>query len=130
MKLELLPRTELTVRLLQALASGPSVQTGAELAAAVGSTGQYVPHVLRPLVAAGWVASARGPNGGYRLIRDDLTMLDVIEAVEGATDDGACVLRRAPCKVVGTCALHEAWTRARAALISELAATRALVHQE
>ncbi len=127
MKLELLPRTDLTVRVIRALAAANGRRSAADLAPIVGSTVKYLPHVLRPLVRAGWVTSNRGPNGGYQLTRQNLTVLDVIELVEGNTDTGQCVLRNSACNAQSACSLHDAWTRAREALVSELAATPVLI---
>jgi Rrf2 family iron-sulfur cluster assembly transcriptional regulator len=47
----------------------------------------------------------------------------VIEAIEGPTDAGRCVLVDRPCDEHGTCALHVAWMRARAQLLAELGRT-------
>ena len=51
-------------------------------------------------------------------------MFDLIEAVEGPFEDGRCVLREAPCPAIEQCGLHNAWSRARRALIDELRQTR------
>lgn len=79
--------------------------------------------VMVPLVRQGWVDSAPGPTGGYRLTVDpaDVSVLDVIEAVEGPTDSGRCVVAGGPCGPDRYCALHEAWTRARTLLADRLA---------
>jgi Rrf2 family protein len=46
---------------------------------------RFLLKVLRPLVSAGLLRSLKGPNGGYRLARpaDKITLLEVVEAVEG-----------------------------------------------
>jgi Rrf2 family protein len=78
--------------------------------------------VLTPLVRAGWVRSEPGPAGGYSLVADlgNVTVLQVIEAVEGPTDTGRCVLADRPCNEGGQCALHRPWQRARAQLLDQL----------
>ncbi|MFP7476863.1 Rrf2 family transcriptional regulator [Terribacillus saccharophilus] len=45
----------------------------------------YLSKVLTTLVKAGLIVSAPGVKGGYRLLKDveDITFLDVIQAVEG-----------------------------------------------
>ena len=55
------------------------------IAHARGISERFLLKVLRPLVSARILTSVKGPNGGYRLARtaNDITMLDVIEAVEG-----------------------------------------------
>ena len=92
------------------------------MAATVGSTSGFVSQVLTPLVRAGWVRSDPGPSGGYSLIADldDISVLAVIETIEGPTDSGRCVLADRPCDESGTCALHIPWLRARSQLRDQL----------
>lgn len=122
MKLELLPRTDVAVRALRYLNEGGR-RTSMEIAAAIGSTPRFIPHVMGPLVAAGWVKSTRGPGGGYSIdpTAGKASMLQLIETVEGPTDDQQCVLRGTPCPARELCSLHDAWTAARGALTRELA---------
>lgn len=110
---------------MRALADGPERMKGPALADAVGSTSGFVSQVLAPLVRAGWVRSDPGPTGGYSLVADlaDVSVLAVIEAVEGPTDTGRCVLVDRACNDRGTCALHVPWLRARAELLRELDST-------
>jgi Rrf2 family transcriptional regulator, iron-sulfur cluster assembly transcription factor len=84
-----------------------------------------VPHVLGPLVRAGWVQSDPGPTGGYhcRVPLGEISVLQVIEAVDGATDVGRCVVADRPCRPANPCALHVAWTRARTELVGVLQST-------
>ena len=125
MRLEVTRKSDLAVRILRVLGERGGRLKGTDLAAAVDSTPGYVPQVVTPLVRAGWVRSDPGPTGGYVLVVDlcDVSVLDVIEAVEGATDSGRCVLVDRPCDETGPCALHTAWTRARAHLLHELDTT-------
>lgn len=91
----------------------------------VGSTSGFVSQVLTPLVRAGWIRSDPGPSGGYSLAADlaEVSVLAVIEVIEGATDSGRCVLADRQCDVGGTCALHVPWSRARTQLLAQLEAT-------
>lgn len=124
MRLEVTRKSDLAVRALRALAAGDGRMKATELAAAVGSTPGFVSQVVNPLVRAGWVRSEPGPAGGYALAASlsDLSVLAVVEAVEGPTDTGRCVLVDRDCNETGTCALHVAWLRARTQLLRELAA--------
>jgi Rrf2 family protein len=110
---------------MQALAVSGTRMKGPALADAVGSTPGFVSQVVTPLVRAGWVRSDPGPTGGYSLAvtLDDVSVLAVIELIEGPTDSGRCVLVDRPCNETGTCAMHVPWMRARAQLLAELAAT-------
>lgn len=110
------------MRVLRELASSGGRLKGPRLAAAVGSTSGFVSQVVHPLVRQGWVRSEPGPTGGYSLAVDlgSVSVLAVIEAVEGPTVTGRCVLVDARCDEQGHCALHVPWLRARAQLLAEL----------
>ena len=125
MRLEVTRKSDLAVRALRVLAETRGRVKGPTLADAVGSTPGFVAQVLNPLVRQGWVRSDPGPSGGYSLAAglESVSVLAVIEAIEGPTDSGRCVLADRPCSETGTCALHVPWTRARAQLLQELAAT-------
>ena len=92
------------------------------MATQVGPTAPYLKAGMRPLVQAGWVSSDPGPLGGYALATDpqSVTLLMLVEAVEGPTRDYRCVLRGTPCPAEVECASHGAWSRAREALLVEL----------
>jgi Rrf2 family protein len=124
MRLELTKRTDLAVRaiLQMAKSEGDEPSKGADLADALGTTLAYLPQVMRPLVQAGWVSSLPGPLGGYRLSvsPSSISLLMLIEAVEGPTRDDRCVLRGTACPAEEECAMHGAWARARDALLAEL----------
>jgi Rrf2 family protein len=85
----------------------------------------FIPHVLADLARAGLVDSDPGPTGGYRLNRpaDRISLLDVVEAVEGEPTLSECVLRGGPCRWEGRCAVHEYWAAAKDAMRDQLAAT-------
>ncbi len=125
MRLEVTRKSDLAVRALRALDAHDERLKGPELAERVGSSAGFVSQVLAPLVRAGWVRSDPGPHGGYRLDTDlsALSILDVIEAVEGPTDAGRCVLADRPCNEHGQCALHVPWVRARDLLLKQLRST-------
>ncbi len=92
------------------------------LAAELGTTAGFVPQVVGPLVRAGWVGSDPGPTGGYAVLVEPghLSVLEVIEAVDGPTDLGRCVVADRPCARGPVCALHRAWERARTELVTAL----------
>ncbi|MBB4905223.1 RrF2 family transcriptional regulator [Actinophytocola algeriensis] len=90
----------------------------------------YLAKQLQALVRAGVLAAATGPRGGFRLARPaaEITLLAVVEAVDGGTNPyecreirqrGAGALPREECR--NTCVLarkmvdaHEAWRRSLA----------------
>ena len=127
MRLELTKRTDLAMRAMTALAAeGGGTVKGSVLAEALDTSTHYLPQVMKPLVSEGWVASEPGPTGGYRTTAGaaEVSVFDLIEAVEGPFEDNRCVLRGAPCPAKEECALHKAWSRARSALVDELQRTQ------
>lgn len=120
-RLEITERANLAVRALTVLAC--SRPKSADLAEKLGTTRGVIPQVMGPLVRADWVRSAPGPTGGYELLvtLGALTVLEVIEQIDGPTDTGRCVVAQRSCNADEPCALHGAWTRARSELRSSLA---------
>lgn len=124
MRLEVTKKTDLVLRAICTLAGHRGRRTGSEISTDIDVSRQIVPKLMDPLVKEGWVTSSPGPRGGYELQIDlaDLSLLQLIEAVEGPTEDRRCVLRGSPCPAIEKCALHDAWVPARAALLDQLAA--------
>ncbi|MEN8233662.1 MAG: Rrf2 family transcriptional regulator [Actinomycetota bacterium] len=122
MRLELNKRTDLALRAMQTLCSSPDRLPGTELAETLDTTHQYLPQIMAPLVRNRWVTSTPGPRGGYELTAqlDTISVLELIEAMEGPTDIETCVLSGETCGSENPCALHGAWSQARDALLHEL----------
>lgn len=125
MRIELTRRGDYGIRAMVTLARpGAGQLTGAELARATGIPASYVPQVMGDLVRAGLVANRRGRSGGYRLGRDAdrISLLAVVEAVEGDGRRRTCVLRGGPCRgrPEGACDVHDAFYRAQEAVFGTL----------
>lgn len=127
MRLTLSRRSELALRAVISLARG-GVVSGAGLSEELSTSPTYLAGVLSPLIEQGWLSSRPGRNGGYELTGEGraLSVLDVVEAIEGPIDDGHCVLAGGPCPGDDQCALHPAWEQVRAAMTSTLAAVPAI----
>jgi len=123
MRLELTQKTELALQALNAISSTPEgFANGPDIADALSISPHYLAAIMAPLSRAGWVRSATGPKGGYRLSLDisEHSVLDLIESVEGAIDRDRCMHGDVMRPVQEPCSLHEPWTRARDALLDEL----------
>jgi Rrf2 family protein len=92
----------------------------------------YLAKAMQSLSRAGIVESVPGRHGGYRLARQPaaITLLDVIEAVEGPESSFRCteIRKRGPAKVsprlyAPVCAIAEAMYRADEAWRAELRRT-------
>ena len=82
----------------------------------------FLAKILQSLVHGGLAVSQRGAHGGFALARPatEITMRDVIEAVDGPVALNQCVLWPEDCKRSGDCELHKAWMRAQAQLMDVL----------
>ncbi len=125
MRLEITRRAELAVRAMVTLGAIEDRLKAVDLAEALGTTPGFVPQVVGPLVKAGWVRSEPGPSGGYVSCVNlgDVSVLAVIEAVDGATDAGRCVVADRACDGAQPCSLHTAWEGARRELVGVLGGT-------
>jgi Rrf2 family protein len=117
--------------LLAFLPDGTALPAG-RLAEYHGVPAAYLAKHLQALSRTGLVDAAAGPRGGYRLARSpgDISMLDVVEAIDGAQPAFQCheIRRRGPTGVPGReyhapCAIHAVMDRADAAWRAELAST-------
>ncbi|MCP3994075.1 MAG: Rrf2 family transcriptional regulator [bacterium] len=122
MRLDLHKRTDLALRAMRELCERESRVPGPKLAEALKTTRQYLPQILNPLVKARWIHSTPGPHGGYELLvtLEEISVLQLIEVMEGPTDNNTCVLNGEVCPQAELCALHGAWQHARDALLTEL----------
>ena len=113
------------MRALVLLGSTPHRWKAPALAAALDTSTGFVPQVLGPLVKAGWVHSEPGPTGGYSAAVDlrDVSVLQVVEEIDGPTDLGRCVVEARECRADQPCSLHHAWSGARQELMATLSAT-------
>ena len=71
----------------------------AEIALALHSSESHLSKVLQRLAHLGLVRSSRGPGGGFTLNRpaDQITLLEVYEAVEGPLTSSDCLLDAPVC---------------------------------
>lgn len=123
MRLELTRRGDYAIRAVIALARhAPEVVGAARLAEETGIPRRFVPQVMTEVVRSGIAEARLGRSGGYRLARPagSLSVLDVVEAVEGDMGRRTCVLRNAPCGLDGTCDVHGVFMAAQDAFLEDL----------
>lgn len=75
----------------------------------------FLAKTVRDLGRAGIVAAQAGPGGGLTLARPagEVTLKDVVLAVDGPQLFEGCVLRLSGCGELRPCPLHEAWVGTR-----------------
>jgi Rrf2 family protein len=83
-----------------------------------------VRRLVTRLATAGLLATTRGIEGGIALARPaaQISLLDVVEAIEGPLVLNTCTEEPQFCPLMATCTVHEAWVRARRMLEAELRA--------
>lgn len=125
MRLELTRRSEYAIRACLRLAAGDRQLSAREIAAATEVPERVLARVLAELAAAGVVEARIGRSGGYRLIRSsvDLTLLGLIEAIEGPSRSARCVLQQRACDPSRACAIHPVWAAAQSGIIDVLEST-------
>lgn len=105
-----------------------------DLAELQGVSPSFVAKIFPKLEKAGIVRAAQGVRGGYRLARDpaEISLLDIVDAIEGDKPLFDCQEIRGRCAVFGdaaprwatqgVCAIHAAMLRAEKAMRDSLAA--------
>jgi Rrf2 family iron-sulfur cluster assembly transcriptional regulator len=116
-------RTDYGIRALLWMArGGDGPATAGEIATGMEIPKGFLHQVLLTLKRAGLVTSRPGRTGGYRLAADpgDISILAIMEALEGPIEDGECAMRGGPCHWQEVCAMHWVWSEARGALVARL----------
>ena len=82
------------------MATNPdTIVTTKEVAKALDASDNHLAKVFQRLARQNLVTSARGPSGGYRLTKppDQISLLEVYEAIEGPLKPSECVLNHPVC---------------------------------
>lgn len=87
-----------------------------EIQACSGVPMPYLRKILHSLGKAGLVETKRGQQGGFLLARpaDQMTLMDVVEAVEGSDGLPDCLLRLPGCSDENPCPFRSFWKKKRA----------------
>lgn len=116
-------RTDYAIRALVHLARDEgAIVTASTMAEEMTIPKGFLHQILPILQRSGLVASRPGRTGGYVLARpaDEVTLLDIVEATEGALDAGECALKGGPCHWDEVCALHWVWCASKDAFAAQL----------
>ncbi len=108
--------TEYSIRAVLHLAARypTPVVTKQEICEAEDVTPAFLTKILQPLIRNGLVRSKRGVAGGFALARspDQVTLLDVLRAVEEPLTLNVCLLSADACARTGGCPVHGLWSEA------------------
>ncbi|UCE71027.1 MAG: Rrf2 family transcriptional regulator [Nitrospiraceae bacterium] len=82
----------------------------------------FLSKILQKLTRADIVSSFRGMKGGFKLSKnpDQISLLTVIEAIEGPVTINRCALDENICSLSNSCTVHPVWVALRGKLESWL----------
>jgi len=82
----------------------------------------FLAKIISQLSVAGLLHTSRGARGGVTLAREpkDITMLDVVESIDGPILLNECVEDAHGCKFDKTCPMHTLWSEIQEDLITRL----------
>jgi Rrf2 family protein len=125
--MEISRRTDYGVRVILDLASLPPAQRCSTEAIAERQNipSPFLAKIVAQLSLAGLVTTRRGARGGVTLARPPsaISLLDVVEALEGAIRLNRCLIQPTACPRVQNCPVHDVWAEARDQLVSLLEVT-------
>ena len=125
MRLDLTKRSDYAIRAMLALAMSPNgLVSSRKIAEEMKIPPRFLPQIMGDLTRASLVEAHPGRAGGYRLARDPktVTLLNVIESVEGDPHRQICVMRGSPCGQDGECGVHDVFYSAESAILQILSA--------
>lgn len=118
--------SDYAVRVMIHLAGLPPSSTvrQSELSKAIDVSGDFLSKVLQQLVRARLIRSQRGSGGGYALAISaaNVTLLDVVQAMEGPVRLNQCLEEAPSCERKSWCPAHEIWAEAQIAVVNVLRA--------
>ena len=121
-------QADYAVRAVMYLAQlGPSGQAAtAQIARAQNIPLTFLAKIVSQLAAAGVVRATRGARGGVALARpaDAISLLDIVEAIDGPIALNECVSDPSACPMGETCVVRPVWCETQSALVSKLAQTK------
>jgi Rrf2 family protein len=85
----------------------------------------FLAKIISQLSIAGIINTSRGARGGVTLARpaEEITLLEVIEAIDGPIALNQCTLSKNGCPFMDTCPIHDVWCEAQAELVKRLSST-------
>ncbi len=122
--MQLTRAADYAVRIMIHLASLPpgSRPNRTALAQAGEVAEQFLAKVLQSLTRAGLIDSQRGMKGGFALAKppEQITILDIVEAVEGPVTLNVCLATGESCGRKSWCPAHRVWAEAQEAMLNVL----------
>jgi Rrf2 family transcriptional regulator, iron-sulfur cluster assembly transcription factor len=85
----------------------------------------FLAKILQQLARKGFLRSSKGPTGGFtlRMKPEDISLLKIIEAMDGLNDYQRCPGGLAECNNEAPCGMHDSWTELRTYILNYLERT-------
>ncbi|MBI5084811.1 MAG: Rrf2 family transcriptional regulator [Acidobacteria bacterium] len=85
----------------------------------------FLAKILQQLARKGFLRSSKGPTGGFclRIPAKDLSLLNIVDAVDGLADFERCPAGMAECNDQAPCGMHDSWKAMRNRIIEYLERT-------
>jgi Rrf2 family protein len=85
----------------------------------------FLAKIISQLSISGLINTSRGAHGGVMLSRpaDRISLLEVIEAIDGPISINNCVLHPDSCENREDCPMHDIWVEVQQDLVNKLRAT-------
>lgn len=89
----------IAIHSLVLIARSEEMMNVVKISEATGSSKHHVAKVLQRLVKDGYLTSSRGPSGGFLMRKspDEITLLNVYEAIEGKIEITDCPMENPVC---------------------------------
>lgn len=85
----------------------------------------FLAKIISQLSIAGLIHTSRGAHGGVTLLRsvEDISILEVLEAIDGPIALNECTLNPATCEFGSECPVHSLWCEVQSDLVERLRKT-------
>jgi len=116
-------KADYAVRCVLHLSKDPKkVSSVDEIAGAMYVPKTFLAKILQRLMKSGIVSSIRGVKGGFQLTKapKDISLLEVIEAIQGPSAANICAVDRRMCRLSNRCTIHPVWVKIRKTVEDEL----------
>jgi Rrf2 family protein len=111
--------------LLLARTNGDAKLSTAQIAGKMKIPPSFLAKIMSQLSIAGVIRTARGAHGGVALARpaETISMLEVVEAIDGSIKLNACTTNADLCEFGHDCPIHEVWCMSQVELVEKLRKT-------
>ncbi len=120
-------RVDYAMRVVLALAKRPQGErvTARQIQDEMGVPQAFLRRIVADLSRTGLIRTYLGPKGGLQLARppEEITMHDVITAIEGPVVLAACLYDHDDCPMNGVCSIQNRWQQIQDAMVAQLRET-------